>query len=105
MVSIETRKAQLQARRQELEEKLAEIEDALDEPVNKDPEDRASEREDDEVLERLGVTGLQEIEAINAALKRVEDGSYGECVTCGEKISDARLDLLPYTPKCRKCAV
>lgn len=104
MVSVETRKAQLIARRTELEEKLVEIEDALDEPVNKDPEDRASEREDDEVLERLVVSGLQEIEAINAALKRVENGSYGDCVTCGEVISDERLDLLPFTPKCRKCA-
>ena len=83
---------------------FTEIEEELDQPANKDPEDRASEREDDEVLERLGVSGLQEIEAIDAALARVEDGTYGDCVECGERILDERLDLLPYTPKCRKCA-
>ncbi|MHA1127489.1 MAG: TraR/DksA C4-type zinc finger protein, partial [Alphaproteobacteria bacterium] len=29
---------------------------------------------------------------------------YGVCVACGEDISEERLDVLPDTPKCRKCA-
>ncbi|MBP9049488.1 MAG: TraR/DksA C4-type zinc finger protein, partial [Tabrizicola sp.] len=31
-------------------------------------------------------------------------GSYGDCVRCGEPIAEARLDTLPWTPLCRRCA-
>ena len=44
------------------------------------------------------------IAKINAALQRIEDGSYGFCVTCGNEISQERLDVLPATPFCRNCA-
>ncbi len=104
MTSIKTRKSQLEARLTELNERLHGIEDVLDETPNHDDEDRASEREGDEVLESLGNVGLKEIQMIEAALKRIEDGSYGECAKCGEVISEERLDLLPYTPLCRLCA-
>ena len=69
-----------------------------------DVEDRATEREEDEVLEGLGTAGLKEIEMIEAALARIKDSVYGECTKCGEAISGQRLDLLPYTPLCRNCA-
>lgn len=104
MTSVETRKAQLEARLVELDTKMHEIEDTLDAPAPHDDEDRASEREEDEVLEQLGNSGLKEIQMIKAALKRVEDGVYGECAKCGEDISEARLDLVPYAPLCRNCA-
>ncbi|MDQ7081336.1 MAG: TraR/DksA C4-type zinc finger protein [Paracoccaceae bacterium] len=104
MTDLHARKQQLEARLAELRARLDEIEDELDDPVDPDPEDQAIELEDDEVLERLGQAALREIEAIRAALKRIEDGSYGICVRCGDEISDERLDLLPYTPLCRKCA-
>ena len=99
------RKAQLVTRLGELEERLNEIADALDEPAPKDDEDRATEREDDEVLEGIGRNGAREIEAIRAALKRIEDDTYGICQKCGDEISEERLDLLPFTPFCRRCAV
>lgn len=105
MTSLETRKAQLEARLAELNERLHEIEDALDDEAPADAEDRASEREDDEVLEDLGNQGLQEIQMIRAALDRIRNGSYGDCVKCGAPISEKRLDLLPYTPFCRDCAL
>ena len=41
---------------------------------------------------------------IEAALERLDEGEYGICATCGEQIADKRLDVLPYTPFCRKCA-
>lgn len=104
MTSIDTRKAQLEARKQELQDRLQGIEATLDAPAPHDDEDRATEREEDEVLERLGTTGLKEIQMIDAALGRIADGSYGECTKCGEDISQERLDLLPYTPMCRHCA-
>lgn len=48
----------------------------------------------------------REIESvrIKAALRRVEAGTYGECLECGEKISVARLKFNPSTPLCIQCA-
>ncbi len=104
MKSIEFRKRQLEARLSELKSRIDEIEDELDDPVTPDLDDRPTELEDDEVLENLGQSALREIKAIKAALKRIDDASYGICVRCGERISEQRLDLLPYTPLCRNCA-
>ena len=63
--------------------------------------ENAQAAEDDEVLEDLGLAGQDEIRAIDAALVRMDEGTYGECVTCGEPISEERLDILPYTPFCK----
>lgn len=104
MTDIEARKQQLLARRAELLERLNRIDDELDEAPNPDWEENAIEKEDDEVLEALGESGLSEYRAIEAALRRIEDGSYGICVSCGEEIEEGRLDLVPHTPLCKQCA-
>ncbi len=41
---------------------------------------------------------------IEAAVRRIDDGVYGDCVTCGEAIGDSRLGLDPATPTCITCA-
>ncbi|MEM8824462.1 MAG: TraR/DksA family transcriptional regulator [Pseudomonadota bacterium] len=94
----------LLARRKELAGELDRIEDALDEPAPKDWEDAASERQGDEVLEAMGAQDQTEIRAINAALGRIEDGSYGICVKCGNDILPARLAAVPTAALCRHCA-
>lgn len=101
---LSTRKAALENRLTELGARLEAIEEELDSHQNPDWEDLATEREGDEVLEATGQAGLVEITRIRAALKRISDGSYGTCVRCGEAIGEARLDALPWTPLCRKCA-
>lgn len=101
---IPVRKAALEQRLRELGVRLEAIEDELDSHQNRDWEDLATEREGDEVLEATGNAGLAEITQIRAALGRIEDGSYGVCVRCGEPITEARLDVLPWTPLCRSCA-
>jgi DnaK suppressor protein len=40
---------------------------------------------------------------IDAALKRLDQGSHGDCVECGEKISIERLTALPFALRCRDC--
>lgn len=52
--------------------------------------------------------GLEELEsaelvAIDAALKRVGDGSYGLCVQCGTSIPAARLHANPIALRCINC--
>ncbi|MBL9074966.1 TraR/DksA family transcriptional regulator [Tabrizicola sp.] len=101
---IPVRKAQLLKRLGELGARLEAIEEELDSHQNPDWEELATEREGDEVLEATGNAGKAEITQIRAALKRIEDGSYGDCVRCGEPIAEARLDALPWTPLCRSCA-
>ena len=64
----------------------------------------ATEREGDEVLHDLGDAARTELRMIAAALARLEGDEYGFCVTCGERIDEERLDLIPATPFCRQHA-
>jgi RNA polymerase-binding transcription factor DksA len=105
MTSVAERETILRARLGELERRLHGIEDELDSHASPDWEELATEREEDEVLEGMGQSGLREMEKIRAALARIADGSYGVCVRCGNDISGDRLDVLPATPFCRSCAV
>jgi RNA polymerase-binding transcription factor DksA len=41
---------------------------------------------------------------IEAAIERIEDGSYGRCEKCGEKIPKTRLEAIPYAAECVRCA-
>lgn len=104
MIDVKDREKTLRSRLAELTTRLQGIETELDSHQSKDWEELAVEREEDEVLESIGVSGLAEIESIRAALDRIAAGEYGICVTCGEEISPERLDVLPATPFCRNCA-
>jgi DnaK suppressor protein len=41
---------------------------------------------------------------IESALERISEGSFGQCVQCETAIAKARLNAIPYTPVCIKCA-
>jgi RNA polymerase-binding transcription factor DksA len=105
MTHLAQRRQQLEDRLTVLDERLHEIGDELESHQSKDWEELATEREGDEVLEQLGLSAQEEIVRIRAALKRMDEGEYGFCTKCGTEISEARLDLLPWTPFCRLCAV
>lgn len=45
-----------------------------------------------------------EIKRVDAALKRLEDGDYGYCMSCGEAIAPKRLEIDPAAPLCAACA-
>ena len=44
-----------------------------------------------------------ELAAINAALGRIDAGTYGQCVECGVPIPEARLHAAPEAPRCIAC--
>ncbi len=104
MKSVETRKKQLLARRADLIRRMDSIESELDAHDEKDWEELAIEREGDEVLEDLGQSAQSELRMIDAALERVEADEYGFCTVCGDAIAEERLDVVPATPFCHKCA-
>ena len=43
------------------------------------------------------------LEQVETALKKVEDGKYGTCEQCGHKILETRLEIMPYTEFCIQC--
>jgi len=104
MDDFSKRRTVLESRLQELDVRLHQIDEELDSHNSKDWEELATEREEDEVLEGMGLSGQAEIRMIKAALARMDAGEYGDCVDCGEVITSERLDVLPYTPFCRACA-
>ena len=55
------------------------------------------DREIDYTLEENSGNVLREIEA---ALKRIEDGTYGVCSACGKQVEPERLELLPWATQC-----
>ena len=40
---------------------------------------------------------------INEALRRLEEGTYGNCFECGDEIAHARLRALPFAVRCKDC--
>lgn len=56
-----------------------------------------------EFLFSQGTTGHRQLRLVHQALSRVVDGSYGECVHCGNEIGPKRLEALPWTPYCINC--
>jgi RNA polymerase-binding protein DksA len=52
------------------------------------------------VLERLSDRDKQTLDEIDAALRRIADGTYGKCAACGKPIALPRLHALPATRLC-----
>jgi len=40
---------------------------------------------------------------VNEALRRLEEGTYGNCFECGDEIAEARLRALPFAVRCKDC--
>lgn len=104
----------LLAKRRELEQMIEDKRNNLGVPMSESsddlsmydqhPADAASdlfEREKDSgMLELLEI----ELEKVNTALSRYENGQYGSCEKCGKAIEAERLRTLPATKLCSNCA-
>jgi DnaK suppressor protein len=97
-------RAQLEAQRTELAARSGRLEAELAEPLSADWEEQAVQREDDESLDAQASLIDRDIAAIDAALGRIDNGSYGICAVCGEGIAEARLAAMPTTTRCVACA-
>ena len=63
----------------------------------------ASATLDREIDYTLEDNAEQVLASIDAALARIEDGTYGVCETCGQPISEERLEAIPYATQCIDC--
>jgi len=71
---------------------------------DRDPEyeEGAQVKVADDVLTSLSETARREVMQIDAALGRMDEGEYGECVDCGQEIPIERLRALPFTLRCQE---
>ncbi|HYX87701.1 MAG TPA: TraR/DksA C4-type zinc finger protein [Gaiellales bacterium] len=80
------------------------MEDAVDEDGNDSHmADSASETLDREMELSLGDNAGHLLASINAALARLDSGTYGNCERCGQPIAVDRLEALPWASKCIDC--
>ena len=94
----------LMERFSELTNRVARIDGDLRQPHSPDWIERATEVEDDDVLERLDSSVREEVEQVKAALRRIDEGLFGICAVCDSPIEAGRLEALPATVMCARCA-
>lgn len=100
----QTLRSSLQQKVDQLQQRLGKIERNLRQTPEPDSQERALDRENDEVLERLDSSSRDELRLLQAAIARIDAGTYGVCVTCGNQIAHQRLEALPHTQTCINCA-
>ena len=77
-------------------------------PKTGDPEggdvcDIASSDRERELRLRLSEREREKLRAIEDAIERIDDGSFGTCEECGAKIPIGRLKVMPFTTVCVPC--
>ncbi|WP_435737969.1 TraR/DksA C4-type zinc finger protein [Cellulosimicrobium sp. PMB13] len=55
-------------------------------------------------VDALARSAAARVEEVDAALARVDDGTYGTCASCGQEIPGARLEARPTARTCVRCA-
>lgn len=68
-----------------------------------DMADQASGNNEVHIQLKLKQTDAKILQAIDEALRRLDDGTYGSCRDCGEPIAEARLTAIPWTRVCIAC--
>ena len=106
-MDLQKRRSDLVAQLEDVMGKAARIQDHLrnvDRTLPDDWPDRAQALENDEVLEALEVRSRTRIDDLQRAIDRIDSGMYTRCAECGDTIAAERLELLPSTAICAKCA-
>ena len=68
-----------------------------------DLDEMSSDASDADSLCALVDMKSQTLEQVDAALSRIDEGTYGCCEGCGEAIASERLEALPFAPLCIGC--
>ena len=103
---VDAIRKKLEARRSELVRKLSEFRNeskAVEVDVAQDLADKAESSYTKEFLLSLSDAEREQLFQIDAALKRIGRGDFGNCMMCQKEISKKRLGVLPWTPLCIEC--
>ncbi len=68
-----------------------------------DAADLAVQSYQKELLFLQGTQGHTQLTQVRAALDRLDEGTFGECLQCGEMIGEKRLEAVPWAPHCIAC--
>ncbi len=104
MMDSSAMKLELEQQLATMQGRLASIKRDASHEYSGDSAEQAQERENDEVVDAIGNETAQSIQAIQAALERIDQGSYGVCANCGEDIGEARLKVVPEATRCVDCS-
>lgn len=103
---LEVLKALLEEEKKKLLRHLEEISDSsvadLENPTG-DSVDIAALEINQNALQKIGKRELYLVKKIETALQKIEEGTYGECETCGEDIGVPRLMARPVAQLCIDC--
>ena len=80
------------------------IEDETEEmPIDNHMAETATVTLDREIDYTLEENSEHVLAAIDAALRRIDDGTFGKCQTCGQEIGEDRLSAIPWATQCIDC--
>jgi len=88
---------------QELAHHSREFQELLGNMLPSDLADIASEDIERGLLSSLGAAEARQLRLIESALARLHEGHYGICMRCDSRISQERLEALPYALLCVEC--
>jgi DnaK suppressor protein len=74
-----------------------------DEDTAQDIADKAASSYNKEFLFHQSNADRQLLQMVEAALARLREGSFGECISCGKEINAKRLEAVPWTRHCIEC--
>ena len=103
-MNTEKQRQTLAQKLRDLEGRLASVTKDITKTLSSDFAEQATERENDDVLEEIARETQVSIHKLRTALRRLEDDSYGICASCGDDISEQRLEVIPETTQCVACA-
>lgn len=99
--ALELRSAEL---RDELQRDFSEKSDHIDMATEApDPGDSSFANLTVDLSNAEAMRDLTELHAVSAALRRVEEGTYGTCSKCGTDIPFERLQVQPMAQRCARC--
>ena len=98
-------RSKLEARREELKQTVSRgnCEGRAVDHLASDPADRASHSYQKEHLFKESQNARRMLRLTELALKRVQEGVFGDCVLCAEEINAKRLAAVPWTQYCLNC--
>ena len=97
-------RAQLEQLRDELTARIEGIKADKSGGLDADSKEQAQQLENRDVLNALAAEGADELAHVKAALRRLDEGTYGTCDECGSEIDSRRLEARPYAARCIVCA-
>jgi len=65
--------------------------------------DRAAQSYNKEFLFHQSNNERQLLQMVEAALTRIHEGTFGQCISCGDEINPKRLEAVPWTRHCIEC--